>query len=215
MPSDGIAAPPDRLNDLSSALALLESRRSAKPRHMMAPGPDEAQIARMLTIATRVPDHGNLAPWRFVAIDDRVAFAALLDCAYRAEQRATPGRLELKANRDFAHQAPALVVAVFCPVRQSKVPLWEQQLSMGAVVLNLELAATAHGYVASWLTGWAAYSPAVAKALGLEDHEQIAGFIFVGSPSAPLQERSRPLLSRLLYRWPDGRSSTRGPEGRR
>jgi nitroreductase len=199
-----IPAPPGRLNDLSSALALLESRRSAKPRDMTAPGPDEGQIARMLAIATRVPDHGNLAPWRFVAIDDRAAFAALLDRAYRAEQRAMPSRLELKANRDFAHQAPVLVVAVFCPDRQSKVPLWEQQLSMGAVVLNLELAATAQGYVAGWLTGWAAYSPAVARTLGLDDHEQIAGFIFVGSPSAPLQERSRPLLSHLVRRWPDG-----------
>jgi nitroreductase len=121
---------------------------------MIAPGPDEAQVARMLTIATRVPDHGKLASWRFIAIDDRMAFAALLDRAYRAEQRATPGFLELKANRDFAHQAPVLVVAVFCPARHRKIPLWEQQLSMGAVVLNLELAATAQGYVAGWLTGW-------------------------------------------------------------
>jgi nitroreductase len=203
---DSIAAPPNRLNDLSSALALLESRRSAKPRDMTAPGPDEAQIARMLTIASRVPDHGNLAPWRFVAIDDRDAFAALLDRAYRAERYATPGRLELKANRVFAHQAPVLVVAVFCPASQSKVPLWEQQLSIGAVVLNLELAATAQGYVAGWLTGWAAYSPAVARALGLDNPERIAGFIYVGSPSAPLQERTRPLLSQLVRRWPDGRS---------
>jgi nitroreductase len=188
-------------NDLSSPKALLASRRSGKPRDMVAPGPTDPELAEILRAATRVPDHGKLAPWRFVIIgaDQRDALAALLDRAWR-ETRPEPGRLELEANEQFARQAPTLVVVLSKPAHGSHIPVWEQELSAGAACMNLLTAATAHGYVAGWLTGWMAYSPIVRDAFGDAD-EKIAGFVFIGSPSRPLEERPRPDFDRIVSRW--------------
>lgn len=188
-------------NDLSSPKALLATRRSGKPRDMVAPGPSEAELRAILQAAMRVPDHGKLAPWRFVVVgpDQREAFAALLERAYR-EDKPEPGRLEVEANRQFALQAPTLVVALSRPARTSHIPLWEQELSAGAACMNLVTAAAAHGYVAGWLTGWAAYSPMVRDAFG-EGDEKIAGFIFIGTPSRPLDERPRPDYDAVVSHW--------------
>jgi nitroreductase len=190
------------LNDLSSPLALLESRRSGKPREMISPGPSPRELERILQVAARVPDHGRIAPWRFVIIEDRVAFAALLDHAYRTERPSEPGRAGTRADAAFAQQAPLLIVAISAPTVDSKITVWEQQLSMGAAVLNLQLAAIAQGYVAGWLTGWAAYSPTVAAALSVGPNDRIAGFIFIGSPGNPLKERPRPSACSVSSRWP-------------
>lgn len=191
-------------NDLSSPKALLASRRSGKPRDMVAPGPSDAELRKILESAMRVPDHGKLAPWRFAIVpaDRREAFAALLERAYRAD-KPEPGRLELEAIRQFAHQAPTLVVALSKPNEGSHIPRWEQELSAGALCMNLLVAAHAAGYVGGWLTGWAAYSPMVRDAFGQAD-EKVAGFIFMGSPSRPLDERPRPEYERIVSVW-DGR----------
>ena len=188
-------------NDLSSPLALLQSRRSGRPRDLVAPGPDAAQLREILSLAMRVPDHGKLHPWRFVHVpqDERPAFAALLDKAYRADNPA-PGRLELEANARFAHQAPELIVALFSPTEGHKIPVWEQQLSCGAACFNLELAALAKGYAAGWVTGWAAYSETVLAAFGAP-HELIAGFLFLGTPAAALEERLRPDYDEVVSVW--------------
>lgn len=191
------------LNDRSSPLALLETRRSARPRDLVAPGPDAAQVERMLRIAARVPDHGKLAPWRFVIIEDRDAFADLLARAYRKE-RPEAGKLERKANDDFARQSPLLVVVVSAPDPRSHIPLWEQHLSAGAAVLNLETAATALGFAAGWVTGWASASDAVRDGLGFGPGDCIAGFVFIGTPSQPLEERPRPDPAKVVVRWPSG-----------
>jgi nitroreductase len=188
-------------NDTSSPLALLQTRRSGKPRDMIAPGPTDAQLRTILEIAMRVPDHGKLAPWRFVVIgaDRRARLATLLTDAYRAE-KPEAGRLEIEAMEAFAHQAPALVVALSAPVAESKIPRWEQELSAGAAIMTLLNAVHAHGFVGSWLTGWAAYSDAVARALGGED-VRIAGFIFIGSPGRALEERPRPDYDTVVQHW--------------
>lgn len=188
-------------NDLSSPRSLLATRRSGKPRDMAAPGPSESELREILQSAIRVPDHGKLAPWRFVIVgpDQRDAFSALLERAYR-ETKEQPGRLEIEANDQFARQAPALVVALSKPAHASQIPIWEQELSMGASCMNLVSAATAAGYVAGWLTGWAAYSTMVRDAFGEKD-ERIAGFIFIGSPSRELQERPRPDYDQVVSAW--------------
>lgn len=188
-------------NDTSTPLSLLETRRSGRPRDMVAPGPDRAELDRMLGIAARIPDHGKLAPWRFVVIEDRAAFADLIAAAYRLE-RPEAGKLEIKANDDFARQAPVLVVVISAANGASKIPLWEQQLSAGAAIYNLELVATALGYVAGWLTGWAAYSPLVLEALGGNPGDRIGGFVFIGTPSRELEERPRPDPAAVVARWP-------------
>ncbi|MFM6852447.1 MAG: nitroreductase family protein, partial [Sphingopyxis sp.] len=140
-------------NNLSSPLALLLSRRSGKARDMVSPGPDAAQMETILAAAARVPDHGKLAPWRFIIIpqDARDALSAMLIAAYRAE-RPDAGRLEVEAMDAMARQGPALVIALSTPVAGSKIPLWEQQLSAGAAAMQLLNAAHAHGFVGNWLT---------------------------------------------------------------
>lgn len=191
-------------NDRSTPLSLLASRRSGKPRDMVAPGPDAEQLREMLTIAARTPDHGKLAPWRFVIVEGnrREALAGLLVDAYRAE-RPDAGRLEIEAMQQFAHQAPTLVVVLSSPKESSKIPLWEQQLSAGAVAMNLLHAAHAMGFVGGWLTGWPAYSDAVRDAFGAAP-ERIAGFVFIGSPSRDLEERPRPDMDMIVSYWPGG-----------
>jgi nitroreductase len=188
------------LNDRSSPLAFLATRRSGKPRDLVSPGPDAAQLATMLEIAARTPDHGKLAPWRFVVVEDRDAFATLLADAYRAE-RPDAKRLEIEANDQFARQAPTLVAVLSNPKRESHIPVWEQELSAGAVAMNLLHAANACGFAGGWLTTWAAYSDAVRDAFGSAD-ERIVGFFFIGTPSRELEERPRPDMETIVSRWP-------------
>jgi nitroreductase len=189
------------LNDRSSALALLKTRRSGRPRDLVEPGPDATQLREMLEIAARTPDHGKLAPWRFLHVrrEDRGAFAALLERAYRAANP-DPARLEIEGVQRFARQAPTLVVAFSSPVADTKIPVWEQELSCGAACMNLLLAAHAMGFAAGWVTGWAAYSEEIRGALG-RDGERIAGFVFIGTPGTALEERPRPALDQIVSDW--------------
>jgi nitroreductase len=190
------------LNDRSSALSLLRTRRSAKPRSLGDPGPDDAQLREIVAIAGRTPDHGKLTPWRFLHIrsEDRAAFAALLERAYRAANP-EPGRLEIEAVDRFARQAPCLVVAFFSPVESLKIPVWEQELSCGAACMNLLHAAHALGFSAGLVTGWAAYSDAVLEGLGGGATERIAGFVFIGTPTDEAEDRPRPSPEEILSEW--------------
>lgn len=188
------------LNDRSSLLAYLSSRRSGKPRDLAAPGPSIDQMREMVRIAVRTPDHGKLAPWRFVIVPDdkREALATLLADSYRAE-KPEAGRLEIEAMLQFARQAPAVIVVLSSP-KQSKIPLWEQELSVGAASMNLLHAAHAMGFAGGWLTGWPAYSEAVRDAFGSTE-EKIAGFVFLGTPGRELEERPRPELDDVVSLW--------------
>ena len=189
------------LNDCSSLLSLLETRRSAKPRELVGPAPSADELERMLAIATRTPDHGKLSPWRFVTVadDQRDALAKLLHEALdREDPSAMPAHYE-KAEQ-FAHYAGALVVLVSAPIEDHKIPVWEQQLSCGAAGMNLLLAAHALGFVAGWVTGWQAYSEHVRAAL-CKPGERIAGFIFIGHPGAELDDRPRPELEAVHRAW--------------
>ena len=188
-------------NDASTPLSLLATRRSGKPRDLVAPGPDYKQLSTMLKIAARTPDHGKLAPWRFVTVaaDRRDALAALITDAYRAE-RPEAKRLEIEAMEQFAHQAPSLIVVLSSPKTGSHIPVWEQELSAGAACMNVLHAAGAMGFAGGWLTGWPAYSDRVRDAFGSAP-ERIAGFIFIGTPSRNLDERPRPDLSVVSRPW--------------
>ena len=188
-------------NDRSSPLSLLQTRRSGKPRDLIAPGPGEDQLRTILEVAQRTPDHGKLAPWRFVIVplERRDALAALLERAYRAE-KPDAGRLEIEARHQFAHQAPTLVVALSAPVEGSKIPLWEQELSAGAAIMNLLHATHALGFAGGWLTGWASYNEDVRAAFA-KGQERIAGFIFIGTPGRPQDERPRPEYDNIVSVW--------------
>ncbi|ANI77025.1 MULTISPECIES: nitroreductase family protein [Sphingobium] len=188
-------------NDASTPLSLLRTRRSGKPRDLIAPGPDAGQLQQILEIALRTPDHGKLAPWRFVIVplDQRGRLADLLVSAYRRE-KPDAGRLELEAMHQFAHQAPTLVVALSAPVLGSKIPVWEQELSSGAAIMNLLHASHALGFAAGWLTGWPAYNEDVRAAFAPAG-KRIAGFIFIGTPGKPQEERPRPVYDEIVSVW--------------
>ena len=189
------------LNDRSSILSLLETRRSGKPREMVGPGPSQAELERILTIAVRTPDHGKLFPWRFVTIahDQREAFALLLRRALQAEDPCA-GPAHHEAADQFARQQGALIVLVSAPVHGHKIPVWEQELSCGAAAMNLLTATHAMGFVAGWLTGWQAYSEMVRSAF-CGPGERIAGFIFIGHPGRELEERPRAPLATVWRPW--------------
>ena len=188
------------LNDLSTPLSLLETRRSGRAREMVGPGPTDEQLQQMLEIAARTPDHGKLAPWRFVIVskEQREEFAQLLRRALANDPGATAAHRE-KAD-DFAQNGEASVVLVSTPVETHKIPVWEQELSCGSAAMNLLHAAHAMGFVGSWLSGWAAYDSTVREAFCI-GNERIAGFFFFGSPGLPLAERPRPDLGTIVRRW--------------
>ena len=189
------------LNDRSSILSLLETRRSGKPRELAGPGPTAEEMQHILTLAARVPDHGKLTPWRFVLVGDsqREDLARLLARALAAEDPGAPPAIHQKAT-EFAHYSGQLVVLVSAPVEAHKIPVWEQQLSCGAAGMNLLAAAHALGYVAGWVTGWQAYSPTVNAAF-CSPGERIAGFIFIGHPMRELEDRPRPTFAEIVRTW--------------
>ena len=191
------------LNDIASGtVGLLLSRRSGSAKSMQEPGPGASEIAILLQAATRVPDHGKLAPWRFILFegDARARIGEILaECVRKDDPQASAERLRLERERFL--RAP-LVVGVVSRVREGiPIPEWEQVLSAGAACQNLVLAAHALGYVANWITEWCAYHPAVREAMGLKSGERMAGFIYIGRPAAPLEERPRPPLNALVERF--------------
>lgn len=187
-------------NDTSSLPAYLATRRSGKPRDMVAPGPDAKTLNAILALAARTPDHGKLFPWRFVVIDDRQALAEALGKAFLASNPdARSGQVE--AAVEFIHAAPTLVALLYAKQESAKVPGWEQKLSTGATGMNLLHAVHAHGFVGSWITGWAAFDKHVRKALA-KDGEKVAGFFFIGTAGKELEERPRPDMRDVVRHWP-------------
>ena len=191
----------DRMED--RLVGYLGTRRSIPAAQMAEPGPDAAALQAILQIAARVPDHGKLAPWRFI-VYGREGRAAVLEgltriAAGHADEK--EARMRADKARGFG-DAPLIVGVVSAPVvDHPKIPLWEQQLSAGAVCLNMLHAAQAHGFAAQWLTGWFAYDEAAARWLGVREGERVAGFIHIGTPAAPPSERERPDLAAITTEW--------------
>ena len=187
---------------MTDALPLLTTRRSVKPIELTGPAPTEADIETLLTIASRVPDHGKLAPWRFILFEDdaRKQIGEKLAEAFTADRPdATADQVEFERNR-FT-RAPLVIGVVSRAVPHAKVPEWEQVLSAGAAAMNLLTAAHAMGFAGSWITEWYAYDPRILNALGLSDNERIAGFVHVGRPARPPEDRPRPVLSQIVTRY--------------
>ena len=183
-------------------IELLLSRRSVKPMTMASPGPDAADLEIILTAGARVPDHGKLVPWRFILFrgEARAAFGKVLKARFaEIEPGANEDRLELEANRFM--RAPLVVTVVSGLVPNPKAPEWEQRLSAGAVCQNILVAATALGYGSNWLTEWCAFDDGIAAALGLGENERVAGFIYLGTPTLPNEDRPRPDLNKITHDW--------------
>lgn len=180
-------------------LDLLRSRRSGSAKTMKGPGPDRAQIDTLLACASRVPDHGKLAPWRFILFsgEARTRFGNVLAEAVRKSDPSVSDERVLQERNRFL-RAP-VVIGVVSKVRKGvPIPEWEQVLSAGASCQTLLVAAHAMGFVANWITEWYAYDPHVRAHLQLAEEERIAGFIYIGHPAEPLVDRPRPALETIV-----------------
>ena len=189
-------------NRLDEAIHRLQTRRSVKAMDLQEPGPSPADLNTILECAVRVPDHGKLGPWRFIRFtgDSRAAFGEILAQRYASLNPQLPEK-NIEFERQRFLRAPA-VVAVIAAVRSGlKIPEWEQQLSVGAACQNALVAACMMGYAGQWLTEWYAFDDVIDEALGLADHERVAGYLYFGSASAAPPERQRPNLSDVLSDW--------------
>ena len=188
---------PVPLTPAPRVLTFLAARRSISAVTLTAPGPSSTEVETLIHLATRVPDHGKLAPWRFIVLegDGKAAFAARLEAlaVARGDQTAAAKLAKLKI--------PPLAVAVISAPRPAAIPAWEQQLSAGAVCTTLLYAALAMGYGGNWITDWYAYDEEARAILGLSEAERVAGFILIGTPREPPLERERPDATALITRW--------------
>ncbi len=194
--------PSDLHATAAQSLEQLDRRRSVPSRQLQAPGPDDAQLLRMLQSAVRVPDHGKRVPFRFLRIagDARHALGELLVARAR-ERDANVSDAALEKDRHrFAH-APLVIAVLAAQGDDEKIPRQERLLSAGCVCFALLQAAQACGFGAQWLTGWPAYDDTIRARLGVAGDEVVAGFIHIGTPKMLAPERDRPDPVALLGDW--------------
>jgi nitroreductase len=190
------------LNDKSSLLTFLKTRKSASAKAMAGPGPNAAQLEDILSIAVRVPDHGKLNPWRFIVFEGD----ARAQVGYRFAQRFAAIHPDYPAEniafqKSLFTRAPVVVVVASTAADHVKIPIWEQQMSASAVCFNLVLAAQAHGFDAQWQSDWVAYEDGAKQAMGIAASEKVAGVIYIGTSTVPLEDRPRPDAKALTTMW--------------
>jgi nitroreductase len=191
---------------MTDALHPLLTRRSTSVRDLAAPAPREAELEQILTIATRVPDHGKLCPWRIIILKGEGALKLGAIAADQfAKQQPEATEAQIAAEHTRFTRAPLCLAVISTPKLGTK-PVWEQELSAGAVCLNILHAANALGYGAKWLTEWVAYDEAILAALlntapatdTLDGPARIAGFIYLGTKTAETPDRERPMLENVV-----------------
>jgi nitroreductase len=179
------------------AIDLLLSRRSGSAKAMKEPGPSQKQLAQILQAGCRAPDHGKLFPWRFILFEGKGRERAGDVLAEVMEAEGERDK-QIEEERGRFLRSPVVIGVVSAAREQHKIPVWEQELSAGAVCQNILVAATALGFVGNWLTEWYAYHPIVKQRLGLKAGERIAGFIYLGTPAEELEERPRPDMDAIV-----------------
>jgi nitroreductase len=182
----------------AETLAFLARRRSASAATLREPAPTDAELRTLLTLAARVPDHGKLAPWRFVILSGQAKTAFVERLEAIAAARPNGDQLIGKLGK---LRIPPLSVAVVSRHAPGKIPEWEQRLSAGAVCTLMLVAAQALGYGANWITDWYSYDAEAGLLLGLGPDEKVAGFIHLGTPAEAPLERVRPDVVALMESW--------------
>lgn len=180
------------------ALTLLKTRRSVSARNLTFPGPNAREIDNLIEIAVRVPDHGKLAPWRFILFQGEARARAGDKLCALLVARGETDEQRLDFARTAFTRAPLVIGVISKAAAHPKIPEWEQQLSAGAVCLNLCLGAQAIGYGANWLTDWFAYDSEAGALLGVHATERVAGFVHIGTPTEPTQDRPRPRVEDVV-----------------
>ena len=187
---------------MPDAIELLKTRRSVKPREMTGPGPSPADLETILTIGARVPDHGKLAPWRFIVFegDARIRAGDIIAGVF-AKKNPQASATDIEVEKKRLTDAPLVIGVVSFTRSHPKVPAWEQELSAGASAMNIVTAATALGFGACWLTGWFAFDRDVLDGFGLKPDEKLVGLIHIGNVTKPSEDRPRPALSDIVTRF--------------
>ena len=194
-PELGAPLPPEASAEM---LGRLATRRSASAQLLAAPGPDDAELQMLLQVAARAPDHGKLFPWRFIVLRGAAKARFVADLTELAGSQPDPDKARAALRK---LEAPPLAVAVVSRPQAGAIPLWEQELSAGAVCMLMLLAAQSLGYGANWITDWYSFDGAAATRLGLTAGERVAGFVYVGTPVEPPLERVRPDVAALTTVW--------------
>jgi len=179
------------------AMDLLLTRRSGSAKAMKEPGPSKKQLEDILRAGARAPDHGKLFPWRFIGFEGkgRERFGDILAEVMQADgERAK----QIDEERGRLLRAPLVIGVISSAREQHKIPVWEQELSAGAVCQNILIASTAMGFVGNWLTEWYAYHSIVKENMGLKPGERVAGFIYIGTAKDELEERPRPEMDKIV-----------------
>ncbi len=196
---------------MPDALELLKTRKSVSAAFLGLPGPNEGELAEILTIASRVPDHGKLTPWRFVVFagDARVDASKRLAALYAEKHPDADAKAVEEEARRLA-RAPLVIGVVWKPALHPKVPEWEQMLSAGNAAFNIVLASSALGYGAQWTTGWIATDADAGHILGLLPGERFVAFVHIGTPTASPGDRPRPALADAVSYWSPSSARTPG-----
>ena len=186
----------------SPIIDFLLARSSVPIPELKAPAPDDSQIRTILTAAARVPDHGRLAPWRFIlyrgAAREKIG-EKLLELAEKREGPLPEGR----RNQELARfsRAPLVIGVISSPKENPKIPQWEMFLSGGLAAMNLMIAANALGYGTNMISNWYSDSEEGRALLGLAPHERVVGFVHIGTHDGPGFERPRPDVAGLYADW--------------
>jgi nitroreductase len=184
---------------LTDALALLSRRRSVGPAFLTGPGPNGSELETLLKLGSRVPDHGKLAPWRVMVFQGKGAErAGRLALELKLEDNPALDEAGRQAELSRFSRSPLVVAVVSRAAPHVKIPEWEQVLSAGASAMSLEVAAAALGFASTWLTEWCAYDARFRERIGLGAHERIAGFVHIGRPKSPPEDRPRPALGEIV-----------------
>ena len=182
----------------ADVLEALFNRRSAPAPTLAAPGPSPEEMDLLIRIGLRVPDHGKIGPWRVVRFTPQAKAKVVEKLKALAESR--DDKKDAGALIKMS-TPPQMLMVVSAPLQPHKIPLWEQQLSAAAVCQNLLIAAGAMGYGANWITDWYAYDAEARAILGVKEDENVAGFVYLGTPTEPPLERERPDYDARISWW--------------
>lgn len=184
------------------ALKSLLSRFSLGIKHLSEPGPDQTQLSGLIEAALRAPDHGELVPFRLVAIEGlaRRRLADLFERHAGDKGKDAAGRA---IERERALKAPlTLVVLARIDLAHPLVPAHEQWMCVGGAVTNLLNAAHAMGFAGKMLSGDKTRSAQLASAW-CEPGETLVGWIALGTPTRePSSGRVKAKAAEVLRRWP-------------
>lgn len=179
---------------------MLLSRASTD--HLKAPAPSEAQMAEVLAAAMRAPDHGKLRPWRYVIVKDdarRLLAEGIVASMVRLDPEVPEFKKEKRFNR-FSTIPMTLVLGMHLQP-EHKIPLWEQEMTVAAGAMNILNALHALGFGAVWVSGDVVNDPVLAEELGFPAPHKLAGFLFIGTPDAPLPTPKRPDPAQFTATW--------------